>query len=460
MAIVQSPFEAGPSRTVGSIFTDLPNFSCPFTHSPTAATPSSPPTSSRRMAFPKIPIPPSSCSTDSEILSDGDYYRSTSPSLISSLFSRNPSSSCSTSSQATPVTPTGSHKPILRRPDCASASTSASEDCGRIFGERNGLGLSSMTSDAPILSRKRSTLTFAVKCSTTSDSGQSPTSCFRPCRNFAKSPARLPAWRDSVEEDEDEEDEDDDDLEMFEDLRSPVFDEESDPEDEGYEEDEEGGFTDDEDLVGTLTGQLGRLWVPSARWKATQVDVPRRRSTYDASAPTSDDGCPVLKERGRKISIVTSKTDRCPRHVSPPPSRASSPPPSTKSSCPPAARSPSAIGLCRRRETRLYPEPSVSGPETRGWRSDNGALGLATSGLQPQVKVSCPPPCSILRSTIPASPSPPRSAMQPNLKLSRRGSAPACSAISAGRCSSINRRDMREDARSGLEAYMRRGSEK
>lgn len=320
-----------------------------------------------------------------------------------------------------------------------------------------------MTSDCGVISRKRSTLTFAVKCSATSDSGHSPTSYYRPCRNIAKSPARLPSWRDSEEDDEKEDDDDDeedeDDQDIYEDLRSPIFDEDSNSDDEGYEEDEEGGFTDDEDLIGTFTGHSKRLWVPSARWAATQVDVTRRRSTYDASAPTSDDGCPVLKERGRKISIATSKSDRCPRHVSPPPSRASSPPPSTKSACPPAARSPSAIGLCRRREVQQIYEPASSATDCRGWRSDNGAFGRSSHGLRITTKVSCPPPSSILRTSIPPSPKTPRCGPADG-KLSRRVSAPACSAISAVRCFNANQGSMRLEARRGLEAYMRRGSEK
>ncbi|KAK1922294.1 hypothetical protein DB88DRAFT_390782 [Papiliotrema laurentii] len=448
---------AGPSRDrtrPDSLFTDIPSFACPFTDSPTVVSPRcTSPESTSRLAFPKLPIPQSTSSTDSELFSDTDV-RCNSPSLISSIFSRNPSSSCSVSSHAVPLTPSGSNKPILRRPDCTSANTSASEDCGRALATE-GLGLASMTSSAGIgmLSRKRSTLTFAVKCNVTSDSGHSPLSSFtRPGRNYSKSPARhLPAWHD-VDDEEEEDDDSDDDDDGYE-YCSPLIDEESESDDEGYQEDEEGGFTDDEDLIGTFTGLPAKAWIASARWNAKHPPTLQIRRPHETSSGLpSDDGSCVFQPRGRKVSIATSKPDRCSRHISPPPSRASSPPPA----CPPAARSPSAIGLCRRREShqiaaRCGPDSDSRG---RGWRSDDSAFGKIPIGQKAKLSLLVPP-TSILR----PAPSESRQSCppKPSVKISRRGSAPACSPIIIHRGET---EPLREGAKRGLEAFLRRGSEK
>ena len=341
-----------------------PTYTSRFFDSPVVESPSSP----TKISFPKVAIPTSGSSTESEVFSDAP------PSLLTSLFCRQ-NSATSTLDQCTPITPADcASKPILRRPDCTSTSTSASEDFGAAhLGNDYGLDRSSSVKIAPqppALGHRRSTLTFAVKCAT-SDTCQS---LGRPTQ-FARSPAAVPAWCDD-DYDDDEENENDNENEEEEEeedgrhIMSPLFEEASDSEDEGYEEDQEGGFTDDEDMLGTFcTSQ----WVASDRWKACQADV-RRRAEEEESTTRTNSPSPIFRSRGRKVSIATSKPDHCSRHLSPPPSRATSPTSKStkpaKSSCPPAASSPSAIGLCRRRETR-------DGSSSRiGWRSDDAAWGM------------------------------------------------------------------------------------
>ena len=263
---------------------------------------------------------------------------------------------------------------------------------------------------------------------------------------------------------DDEDEDEDEDADYGSGPFSPLFEEESD-DDEGYQEDSEGGFTSDEECVGTFT-DLPRIWVPSARWKAAQ-STPRRRgesrSESFTNTCTSDDGSVVYRPRGRKIMIATNKPDRCSRHVSPPPSRAASP--ARQSACPPAARSPSAIGLCRRRETAEAAD-LVDKTPLAGWRSDvpvsrgRGSLcppaGILRKGTAPvpgvrrtYTQTSASTPCSTTNS---------RPCEKESLQLKRRVSAPACSAVSAQRSGCQARES--DSAREGLEAYLRRGSDK
>lgn len=452
--------------------------SCKFTDSPAVSSalfsqrpqfaPCSPP-SPNRLVFEKVSIPSSSNnSTDSEFQSDHcvSDSRALSPSLLSDMFTRQASSSCSASSHATPLTPATSSacgKPILRRPTQSnSASTSASEDGG--FRSANaGYGFSSTTCSEDqrpygALSRKKSTLTFAVKCPTalvTSDSGHSPVSSF--CRPFPSNRAKLfsksPAcdssqWLqkdlDDDEEDENvEEDEDEDEEYDFTRHSSPLQEEASESDDEGYEEDEEGGFTDDEDLVGTFTAPSSRSpWVPSSRWSRDHQPSPRftsspRRATDSMadSAYTSDEGHndgPVgMANRGRKVSIaLESCIERCSRHRSPPPKTRSLSPGHAAPFCPPAARSPSAMEMCRKRES----SKEVFTGKVGGWKSDDCGLfgpGDRKASL-PVSSVVAPTRSILVRSSTPSSPTQASAELlgesaldQPSGPLHRRDSAPA-----------------------------------
>ena len=466
-------------------------FTCPFTTSPTLASPAqyhgtrslsqSPPILSNRLLFPKIPLPSTSYnSTDSAFPSDScdPSIPLRSPSLLTSLFIRQSHSSCSTSSNSFPITPTkGTQspcgKPILRRPDreCTSASTSASEDggvSGKMFDTAIGLGLSSTDGDR--LPRRQSCLTFAVKCpsitstntntnpnTTASESGFSPLSPItrNGGRTLSKSPARLPRclprWRAEGVTVEEEDDDDEDP------NPSPLYEEATDSEDEGYEEDEEGGFTSDEDLQATFTIPSVRSpWAKASRWRKGVVNdggggesptsTPRRR-THDikeihlnhlehlSTSPSDYEETTnnvELVNQARKISIMTTKcAERCSRHRSPPPTHRSL---STAPTCPPAARSPSAAELCRRRESTL-PVPSPTQP-SRGWRSDDAGLFPPPSSMAVDLaasrKASLPSPSaptrSILRRPSTANEQPPSSTSLRSpipRQLQRRRSAPA-----------------------------------
>jgi len=263
-----------------------------------------------------------------------------------------------------------------------------------------------------------------------------------------------------MDDDDDEDDEDEADYRSGE--FSPLFEEESD-DDEGYQEDSEGGFSSDEECVGTFT-DLPRIWVPSARWKAATQNTPRRRgdsrSASFTNTCTSDDGSVVYRPRGRKIMIATNKPDRCSRHVSPPPSRAGSP--TRQAACPPAARSPSAIGLCRRRETAEQADKTP----LAGWRSDV-PVTRSRGSLCPPAGILRKEPASAVvgvrrtytqTSTSTMGSSSSRPCEKESLQLKRRVSAPACSAVSAQRFG-CERQDS-DSARQGLEAFLRRGSEK
>ncbi|RSH91512.1 hypothetical protein EHS25_009811 [Saitozyma podzolica] len=445
--------------TTPPLFTTSPlertPFSCPFSTSPLSTHNShthnfSPATSPRQvrsqsqhdrlvfsdpepLTFAKMPIPyPTSTapSTDSEALSDTPLDSSSthpasrisrSPSLLTCLFQSNSRSACSSrapssagSSQPTPITPTNSNsrsgsgsgiwgcKPILRRSTaCASTSTSASEDNGG-----NGIGgfmpkashpfnltslekvseqNSSTTSVIPTLHGRRScTLKFAVtrtvpvQVSSTAASSVRSTSRSR----MSRSPAPVHAWDELP-------------------CALPVeIDDESD-EDEGYVEDEEGGFTSDEDELGTFAGPSRMRWQPPFRpdlvLPSSPYGNPKRKMTVEVYSTTDDndndiedDNAPTPRlnqpTRGRKVSISivglggSRLVEKCSRHLSPPPPCLS---PTTylgaedQIEAPPAARSPSAAEFCRRRGSgvpRLTRDHEQGCRQLRGWRSDDAAF--------------------------------------------------------------------------------------
>lgn len=376
-----------------------------------------------KVAITTAPSAPSSVfagtSTDSEAQSTNEGYCSPthprlprSPSLLSSMFASQPGSGMSSAAVsrngstsgtcsanlATPLSPLSpvssnphtlpSHialacastaqdcKPILRRHDpapCASTSTSASEDNGASRGYRsastNGLGLAlSGTESVAVAQEKRCALKFAVKpcfpegsfnrsaragCYDSIRSGAGPSR-----RQRSRSPDPIPEW---------------------EEVCTPGL-ESSD--DEGYEEDEEGGFTSDEDELGALAAQAGTrqrfAWTSSARHaylpgraaSAIGLATPRRRTAVETYC-TTDDNAPEPM-RGREISIAAKSTDKCSRHLSPPP-RSPSP-----EYAPPAARSPSARDLCMRR-ARVMSERAEDSclSEAKGWKSDGAFFGSA-----------------------------------------------------------------------------------
>lgn len=355
------------------------------------------------------------------------HYVPRSPSLLSCLFqsnslpasatasansSRNNSTSCS--SQPTPVTPLSTSpaytsqncKPILRRPtaseQCTSTSTSASEDNG-YFSQRGGLGLTRLSTDSidvgPGVGHGASGLGIGVK------RGCSLTFAVQPCqveaaltlhqqqqlqqqqqqqrqRHHARSAssstctssrtrsrARSPPPSEVIHEWEE-------DPHL---LTPDLPDEESD--DEGYEEDEEGGFTSDEDELGAFAAQSrpqggqgqGRVsWNP--RFNHDQFSSTWRSRGGRAGIEhycTTDDNAPE-PIRGRKISIAARTTDKCSRHLSPPP-RSPSP-----EYAPPAARSPSARDLCKRRENARASCGDTSTGTGRGNGNGNG-MGVGRS---------------------------------------------------------------------------------
>lgn len=203
-----------------------PTFSCPSTSSP--ITPSSPAIGVQPLMFPKLPVS-STASTDSEAHSSDWGFESCtgrSPSLLTCLFqsqstsksqpqSRQSSSSCSASPR-TPVLP----EPILRR-------DTVSDDSGKLFSHEAG----EIGHDAPThMNRKKSCLKFTV-APCPPHSGPSPKSSYTAT---IRSTPRHSSWREEEE------------------YQPQLTVLESESDDEGYEEDEEGGFTSDEDDTGTF----------------------------------------------------------------------------------------------------------------------------------------------------------------------------------------------------------------
>ncbi len=295
-----------------------PTFSCPSTSSP--ITPSSPAIGVQPLMFPKLPVS-STASTDSEAHSSDWGFESCtgrSPSLLTCLFqsqstsksqpqSRQSSSSCSASPR-TPVLP----EPILRR-------DTVSDDSGKLFSHEAG----EIGHDAPThMNRKKSCLKFTV-APCPPHSGPSPKSSYTAT---IRSTPRHSSWREEEE------------------YQPQLTVLESESDDEGYEEDEEGGFTSDEDDTGTfMTANLyrDRAFIPPVSSLS-----PARKATVEVASPAGPSR-PVFP--GRRISIAATKpcAERCTRHFSPPP------PPTILSlpPAPPAAHSPSAREFCRRRES-------------------------------------------------------------------------------------------------------------
>ncbi|KAK6909191.1 hypothetical protein I203_103208 [Kwoniella mangroviensis CBS 8507] len=404
------------------------------------------------LSFEKIKIPSSTtASTDSEAFSS-DYASNSniqSPSLISCLFqstsivagntnnhSRKYSNSTTTSPYPSrPPSRNGSltkgtgSKPILRRDTMMSHSTSASED-GFGLGIRqlpldrsrpatiDGQAPTATAAPAPALRKRPSCLTFAVSSPTPRSSGNakagpsrstsaSPTSSYTNGK-MARSPCIKPNWskvrgqvereiqEDEEEEDEDEEDDDGDDVMVDSPLPIPGHGE-SDEEDQGYVEDEEDGFTTDEDQDDDeVNGGRDRLF---GNWNTVEwneeylITTPKRRNTdfanmVPAHPMTSTDDNDIrdpsheniVSPRGRKTSICINtntkpSSNRCTRHRSPPPPTRSSS--TSYISAPPAARSPSAAGLCRRRGSGSVEHPHQSQIFTsskKGWKSDDSAF--------------------------------------------------------------------------------------
>lgn len=315
---------------------------------------------------------------------------SPSPSLLTSMMQHNqchfgpsaPTSRSSSTSQPGPITPASSTcaKPILRRD--TSAPTSASEDNG--LGMK-GLGLALTACGGALEQPRRAcSLKFAVRSPPSatatqplSDSGYSRTSSSskksrsRPTRGFfpevdeeEETPSSIGGHSGhhhphhlaaTLEQDEDED------------------------EDEGYQEDSESGFTSDEedDYFAPSRGRGARSfqkWQENVAFGPYSPEPgPRRRITPSADQAvvytSTNEDCPpppVTRGPGRKVSIadVRMKFDHCSRHLSPPPSNAQLSPEQLTSiaPAPPAASSPSARGLCRRRESSL---PVHAGPSRR-----------------------------------------------------------------------------------------------
>ena len=384
------------------------------------------------LTFPKCAIQSSTASTDTEFSSDYgvDFpqhprtARMTSPtqSLLSTMIQTNhcvgavsgpnSRSSSTSQSQAVPLTPTSSAcgKPILRRD--ASAPTSASEDNGLAV---KGLGLAFTSCGNPREepSKRACSLKFAVRSPPSSsnralsDSGHG---------QINLSAARKPKSR-SNRTTVNEEDEDELSTSHYGNhptLAAPLEQDEEDDEDEGYQEDSEGGFTSEEEEDYFTTPSRGRGTRSYQKWAQTsfqsQPSGPRRRISHSADqaviyTSTNEDRPPppVTRGPGRQVSIadMRMKFDHCSRHISPPPlDLVQENGDAYLAPAPPAASSPSARGLCRRRESSNIPpthsarrnaslfgnptEASSSRPVNRSTQSDDSAFftGRCTSILK------------------------------------------------------------------------------
>jgi hypothetical protein len=375
------------------------------------------------LTFPKCAIQSSTTSTDTEFSSDygvdfpqharPPHMTSPSHSLLTSMIQTNNCASAATSrssstSQPVPLTPTSSTcgKPILRRD--TSAPTSASEDNG--LGVK-GLGLAFTSCEIREEPTKRAcSLKFAVRSPPSSsnralsDSGH----------QINLSAARKPKSRTSRTIGFQEEDEDDlssSHLGHHPTLAAPLEQDEEDDEDEGYQEDSEGGFTSEEEedyFTAPSRGRGNRSFIPSYQPYPTS---PRRRMSHSADQAviytSTNEDCPpppVTRGPGRQVSIadMRMKFDHCSRHVSPPPLDLvrENGDGEDLAPAPPAAASPSARGLCRRRESSNIPptnsarrqaslfgppaEGSSSRPINRSTQSDDSAFfsGRCTSILK------------------------------------------------------------------------------
>jgi hypothetical protein len=377
------------------------------------------------LTFPKCAIQSSTASTDTEFSSDCgvDFPQHTRPihvtspsqSLLTSMIQTNkcPSAATSRSSStsqghAVPLTPTSSAcgKPILRRD--GSAPTSASEDNGSAV---KGLGLAFTSCNNREEPQKRAcSLKFAVRSPPSSSNRALSDSGHQINLSAARKPKPRSSRSSSVQE-EDEDDLSSSHLGHHPTLAAPLEqDEEDDEEDEGYQEDSEGGFTSEEEedyFTAPTRGRGTRSFNPSY---SQYPSSPRRRISHSAEQAviytSTNEDCPpppVTRGPGRQVSIadMRMKFDHCSRHISPPPLdlvRENGDGVDLEPA-PPAAASPSARGLCRRRESSNIPptnsarrqaslfgplESNKSRPTNRSTQSDDSAFfsGPCTSILK------------------------------------------------------------------------------
>jgi hypothetical protein len=406
-SFTSSPTSTLPSPTINHTFSpERKHIGISTQLSPTQMSPSHIKKFRDTLSFPKCAIQSSSTSTDTEASSDYgvDFHSkhsrsfqvtSPSPSLLTSMMQGNPCgeasapNSRSSSTSQGPLTPTSSTcgKPILRREN-TSAPTSASEDNGCV----KGLGLAFTTCDKikEEPPKRACSLKFAVRSPPSSssralsDSGHAQVNL---------SAARKPKPRSSRSVSVPEEDEDEVSSSHYghHTLAAPLEQDEEDDEDEGYQEDSEGGFTSEEEEDYFTHATRGRgsrsfqKWAESTAF-ARSPPGPRRRVSHSADQAviytSTNEDCPpppVTRGPGRQVSIadMRMKFDHCSRHLSPPPKCFDLPendPSADLEPAPPAASSPSARGLCRRRE-------SANVPPTNTARKQSGLFGPSTSTL-------------------------------------------------------------------------------
>lgn len=359
------------------------------------------------LTFPKCAIQSSTASTDTEGSSDygvdfvpkhgqRSQMTSPSPSLLTSMMQHNhcniaPSATTSRSSstsQPGPITPSSSTcgKPILRRD--TSAPTSAGEDNG--LGMK-GLGLTLTACGAIEQPRRACSLKFAVRSPPSDKACRSPPSATQALSDSGYSRTSSSSKKSSgkrftrstcpeMDEDETPSSIGTSGHHQHHHLAATLEQDEDEDEDEGYQEDSESGFTSEEedDYFAPSRGRGARSF---QKWQENTSFAPyspgpgpRRRVTHSADQAviytSTNEDCPpppVTRGPGRKVSIadVRMKFDHCSRHVSPPPSNSElslEQSIGTIAPAPPAASSPSARGLCRRRESSA---PGMQGPSRR-----------------------------------------------------------------------------------------------
>ncbi|WRT69969.1 uncharacterized protein IL334_006960 [Kwoniella shivajii] len=383
------------------------------------------------LSFAKVPIPSTTVSTDSEAFSSSDWTDSrrrsgtTSPSLITCLFQSasimnpNDNNNNKNNRKTDPSPNRNGSKPILRRDLMSTSASEDNRDNHYPFHPSTdsgfGLGISKLPlqdteSEIPVLpalKKRPSVLTFAVsspRAGPSRSTSVSPTSTSSYANaKLPRSPCVKPNWgkvkgrvenEEIEEEEENDNDNDDGDEENYM-IDSPLpipgcGQDESEEEDEGYVEDEEGGFTSDEE-ENHHEMRSKPSWADISWTNEYVNNTPKRRSANidQMEYPTSTDDCaitttsmighgrvtsPSSNLRGRKVSIsivanTKPSSSRCTRHRSPPPPIRAS----TISVAPPAARSPSAADLCRRRGSASI-ERSDSQRIKRGWKSDDHSL--------------------------------------------------------------------------------------
>lgn len=372
------------------------------------------------LTFPKCAVQSSTASTDTEFSSDYgvDFpqhsrpggLQSPSHSLLTSMMQTNNCTSAATSRSSStsqghtmPLTPTSSA--CLRRD--TSAPTSASEDNGLAV---KGLGLAFTSCNIGEEPPKRAcSLKFAVRSPPSSSNRALSDSGHQINLSAARKP-KSRSGRNTVQE-EDEDDLSSSHLSHHPTLAAPLEQDEEDDEDEGYQEDSEGGFTSEEEedyFTAPSRGRGNRAFNYTSY--PQYPSSPRRRISHSAEHAviytSTNEDCPpppVTRGPGRQVSIadMRMKFDHCSRHVSPPPLdlvRENGDGVDLEPA-PPAAASPSARGLCRRRESSNIPptlsarrqgslfgppESSSSRPVNRSTQSDDSAFftGRCTSILK------------------------------------------------------------------------------